>query len=149
MQPRVLRHLMNIWPPFAASGIHVEHIADDWSAAHVALRLRPWNRNYVGTQFGGNLFKMCDPFWMLLAMERLGRDYIVWDKAGTIDFIAPGRETVYATFKFDDAMRGEAIAATEGGDKFLHWYANDIATADGTVIARVTKQLYIRRKRRA
>nr|WP_232226070.1 DUF4442 domain-containing protein [Salinisphaera hydrothermalis] len=98
--------------------------------------------------FGGNLFKMCDPFWMLLAMERLGHDYIVWDKAGEIEFVAPGRETVHAEFVFDDALRAEAVAATEGGDKFLRWYENDITTADGTVIARVRKQLYIRRKRR-
>lgn len=148
MQARLLKHFMNVWPPFAASGIHVAHLADDWSAARVTLRLRPWNRNYVGTQFGGNLFKMCDPFWMLLAMERLGRDYIVWDKAGEIDFVAPGRETVHAEFLFDDALRTEAVAATEDGDKFLRWYENDITTADGTVIARVRKQLYIRRKRR-
>ncbi|MES1955932.1 DUF4442 domain-containing protein [Salinisphaera hydrothermalis] len=148
MQPRLLKHFMNVWPPFAASGIHVAHLADDWSVARVTLRLRRWNRNYVGTHFGGNLFKMCDPFWMLLAMERLGHDYIVWDKAGEIEFVAPGRETVHAEFVFGDALRAEAVAATDGGDKFLRWYENDITTADGTVIARVRKQLYIRRKRR-
>ncbi|KEZ76863.1 DUF4442 domain-containing protein [Salinisphaera hydrothermalis] len=49
MQPRLLKHFMNVWPPFAASGIHVAHLADDWSVARVTLRLRRWNRNYVGT----------------------------------------------------------------------------------------------------
>ena len=61
-----LRLLMNLWPPFLCTGIHVERIARDWRSARVALRMRPWNRNYVGTHFGGSLFAMTDPFWMLL-----------------------------------------------------------------------------------
>lgn len=146
MKPSVLRHLMNMWPPFAASGIHVADIAADWHSARVELRLRPWNRNYMGTQFGGHLFKMCDPFWAILALERMGRNYIVWDAAGAIDFLAPGRETVYARFNFDDELRDELIAATADGNKHLRWLENDITTADGTVVARMKKQLYIRRK---
>lgn len=146
MKPATLRHLMNIWPPFAASGIHVADIAGDWSSAKVELRLRPWNRNYMGTQFGGNLFKMCDPFWAILALERMGREYIVWDAAGAIDFLAPGRETVYAHFAFDNTLRDELAAATSDRKKHLRWLENDITTADGRVVARMQKQLYIRRK---
>ncbi|MES1926665.1 DUF4442 domain-containing protein [Salinisphaera sp. T31B1] len=146
MKPLVLRHMMNAWPPFAASGIRVETIASDWSYARVALKFRPWNRNYMGTQFGGNLFKMCDPFWAILAIERMGRGFIVWDAAGAIEFVAPGRETVYAEFRMDDTTRDELIEAAAGGRKHLRWFENDIATADGTVVARAKKQLYIRRK---
>jgi len=146
MHPRALRHLMNIWPPFASSGIQVEKIASDWSYARVALKMRPWNRNYMGTQFGGNLFKMCDPFWAIMAIQRMGRGYLVWDAAGAIDFVAPGRETVYAEFRFDDALRDELVEGAATGKKQLRWFENDIVTADGTVIARARKQLYIRRK---
>jgi len=146
MKPRALRHLMNVWPPFAASGIHVESISADWSYARVALKLRPWNRNYMGTQFGGHLFKMCDPFWAIMAIQRMGRGYIVWDAAGAIDFVAPGRETVYTEFHFDNALRDELIEGAATGKKQLRWFDNDIVTADGTVIARARKQLYIRRK---
>tara|TARA_B100001939_G_C16799546_1_gene554996 strand:+ start:247 stop:684 length:438 start_codon:yes stop_codon:yes gene_type:complete len=135
------------WPPFLASGIRVRHIADDWSSASVALKLRSWNKNYFGTQFGGNLFKMCDPFWALLMTESIGRGHIVWDAAGEIDFVAPGRETVYAHFKLSAATLAEVREAAAGGDKVLRWFENDITTADGTVVARVRKQLYIREKR--
>jgi len=146
MHPRALRHLMNIWPPFASSGIQVEKIASDWSYARVALKMRPWNRNYMGTQFGGNLFKMCDPFWAIMAIQRMGPGYLVWDAAGAIDFVAPGRETVYAEFRFDNALRDELVEGASTGKKQLRWFENDIATSDGTVIARARKQLYIRRK---
>ena len=82
---------MNIWPPFLFSGILVEEIGDDWRYARVRLKLRWYNRNYVKTQFGGALFAMVDPFWMILTLEALRHDYIVWDKAGEIEFVAPGR----------------------------------------------------------
>ncbi|MBU6246739.1 MAG: DUF4442 domain-containing protein [Xanthomonadaceae bacterium] len=146
MRPNIFRHLINLWPPFLFNSIRVRSIAPDWSEARVALRLRPWNRNYVGTQFGGNLFAMTDPFWMMLAMHRLGREYIVWDKAGAIDFIAPGREDVHAVFSMPDhavaAMRAEAA----GGGKVLRWFEADITTAGGELVARVRKQLYVRLK---
>ncbi|GAB3684747.1 DUF4442 domain-containing protein [Salinisphaera aquimarina] len=146
MKAALLRRMMNVWPPFAASGIHVEEIASDWSYARVALKFRPWNRNYMGTQFGGNLFKMGDPFWAILAIRRMGDGYLVWDAAAEIQFVAPGRETVYTEFRFDDDIRDELIESAATGRKTLRWFENDIVTADGTVIARTRKQLYVRRK---
>ncbi|MGN6313763.1 MAG: DUF4442 domain-containing protein [Rhodanobacteraceae bacterium] len=149
MRAGTLRRLMNLWPPFLCNGIRVLHIADDWSEASVTLRLRPWNRNYVGSQFGGNLFAMTDPFWMLLALHRLGRDYYVWDKAAEIEFIAPARENVYANFHLDEgaiaALRNEAAS----GGKVLRWFDTDIRTSGGQLVARVRKQLYVRLKPRA
>ena len=94
MTPRLLRFGMNLWPPYLFSGIRVTDIGDDWRSARVELRRHLWNRNYVGTQFGGSLFAMTDPFWMLLALHALPRDYIVWDKAAEIEFVKPGRSTV-------------------------------------------------------
>lgn len=135
---------MNLWPPFLANGIHLIGIADDWSSAEVVLKLHRWNRNYVGTQFGGNLFAMTDPFWMLLAMHRLGDAYYVWDKAAEIRFDLPAREHVYANFRLDDAVLAELRDAAAGGDKVLRWFETDIATRSGTVVARVRKQLYVR-----
>ena len=146
MRASTFRRLVNLWPPFLCNSIRVLELSEDWSRARVALRLRPWNRNYVRSQFGGNLFAMTDPFWMLLAMHRLGRDYYVWDKAATIDFIAPGREDVYASFHLTDAMAEELRAAAADGEKVLRWFETEILTASGEVIARVRKQLYVRLK---
>jgi acyl-coenzyme A thioesterase PaaI-like protein len=146
MRASTFRHLLNLWPPFLCNSIRLRELSDDWSTARVVLRLRPWNRNYVGCQFGGNLFAMVDPFWMLLALHRLGDDYYVWDRAGAIDFVAPGREDVHATFHLTDAMVEDLRVAAAGGDKVLRWFETDITTASGEVIARVRKQLYVRLK---
>ncbi|WP_076585279.1 DUF4442 domain-containing protein [Solilutibacter tolerans] len=147
MTPRLLRFGMNLWPPFLFTGIHVTDIGADWRSARVELRLRPWNRNYVGTQFGGSLFAMTDPYWMLLMLHALPRDYIVWDKAGEIEFVKPGRSTVHAEFHLSDAVIKEVIAAAANGDKVLRWFDTDVIDAEGEVVAKVRKQLYIRRKR--
>jgi acyl-coenzyme A thioesterase PaaI-like protein len=147
MRPALFRQLVNLWPPFFFNSIAVTEMASDWSLVKVRLRRRLWNRNYIGTHFGGNLFAMADPFWMLMVMHRLGPDYVVLDKAGSIEFIAPGRGDVYATFQIDaqtiDSLRSEAA----GGEKVLRWFEADVVNKQGELIAKVSKQIYIRRKR--
>lgn len=148
MKANVFRHALNLWPPFFFSGVHITSVASDFRHARVELRARPWNRNYFGTHFGGSLFAMTDPFWMLLAMKSLGNDFIVWDKAGSIEFLKPGRGTVHACFVLDDAILDELRTATGEGAKALRWFETDVIDATGDVVARVRKQLYVRRKPR-
>ncbi|HUD41649.1 MAG TPA: DUF4442 domain-containing protein [Dokdonella sp.] len=147
MKPSRLRHIMNLWPPFLFSGIRVLELGADWRSARVALRRRWYNGNYVGVHFGGSLFAMTDPFWMLLLMHCLGRDYTVWDKAAEIEFVAPGRETVYAEFRIDEILLDAIRAQTGSGDKYLHWLPVEVRTANGELVARVRKQVYVKRKR--
>jgi acyl-coenzyme A thioesterase PaaI-like protein len=149
MKASTFRRLLNLWPPFLFNAIRLQSLSDDYSEARVVLRLRPWNRNYVRSQFGGNLFAMVDPFWMLLAMHQLGGEYYVWDKAGAIDFIAPGREDVYAHFKLEPSVVEELRVAAADGQKVLRWFETEVTTASGEVIARVRKQIYVRLKPRA
>lgn len=149
MRASTFRRLMNLWPPFFFNSIRVLAVSDDYTEARVVLRLRPWNRNYVRTQFGGNLFAMTDPFWMLLVLQHLGQDHYVWDKAGAIDFVAPGREDAYAHFKLESGVIDELRAAAAGGEKVLRWFEAEVKTAAGEIIAIVRKQIYVRLKPRA
>lgn len=144
---RTMRRVLNLWPPFLFTGIHVAHIGDDFRSARVELRMRPWNRNYVGTHFGGSLFAMTDPFWMLLVMHAIGDGYIVWDKAASIEFEKPGRGPVAAEFLLEDAVLDELRAAAADGGKVLRWFETPVLDASGDVVATVRKQLYLRRKR--
>lgn len=149
LTPRSLRRVLNLWPPFLFAGVRVRDIAADWHSAEIELRMHWWNRNYVGSHFGGTLFSMTDPFWMLLALHALGRDYIVWDKAGAIEFVRPGRGTLRTRIIVDDAALDEIRAATASGAKYLRWFETEIVDGEGAVVARVRKQLYVRRKQRA
>lgn len=146
---RMLRWLLNFYPPYIGAGIRIQHISPDMRSVKVRMKLTRWNRNYVGTQFGGSLYSMVDPFYMLLLIEQLGREYIVWDKAASIDFIAPGKSTVYAEFHVDDALLDEIRQQTAGGKKYLPRVQVDIRDEVGELVARVDKTLYVRLKPQA
>ncbi|HXZ47377.1 MAG TPA: DUF4442 domain-containing protein [Usitatibacter sp.] len=142
-----MRRLFNWWPPFRAAGIRVRHIAPDFRSATVELRMRLTNRNYVGTHFGGSLFAMTDPFFMVLMMKNLGPEYVVWDKQGTVRFLKPARGTVTARFVLPEERIDEAKAATAAGEKFEPTFRVDIVDADGVTVADVEKTLHIRKRR--
>lgn len=146
MKAKNLKRLLNIYPPYLGAGIHVDHISDDFRDVVVSMKLRWYNRNYVGTHFGGSLASMTDPFFMLMLMNILGKDYIVWDQAARIQFVRPGRGRVVASFHLRQEQIGEIIAQTQGGAVFRPEYAVDILDVDGEVVATVIKQEYIRKK---
>jgi acyl-coenzyme A thioesterase PaaI-like protein len=145
--PAGMRRLLNIWPPFRAAGIRVREIAPDFRSATVELRMRLLNRNYVGTHFGGSLFAMTDPFFMVMMMKNLGPDYLVWDKQGTVRFLKPARGTVTARFEIPEERIAEARERTAAGAKYEPVFRVDIVDAQGTIVADVEKTLYIRKKK--
>jgi acyl-coenzyme A thioesterase PaaI-like protein len=145
--PRGMRWLFNLWPPFRGMGVKVREISPDFRHAVVELRMKLLNRNYVGSHFGGSIYAMTDPFYMVMMMNNLGRDYVVWDKMGTVKYLKPGLGTLTAEFIVTQAMVDEAIAKTSEGGKFEPTYAIELKDREGTVVATVEKTLYIRKKK--
>ena len=141
-----MRRVMNTFAPYLGAGIRVTQIADDFSFATVEMRQHWYNTNYVGTHFGGSLYSMVDPMYMLLLMRRLGNDYIVWDKAASIDFLRPGKGCVVAHFELTDERLAEIRRATADGSKFLPEWNIDIVDSTGELVAQVHKTLYVRKK---
>lgn len=148
MKAARLRWLMNFWPPFMAAGIHADEINDDYRRAVVSLRARFYNRNYVGTHFGGSLFAMTDPFLMIMYMHNLGRDFLVWDQSAEIEFVAPGRGTVKAVFELHQHDLDAARRHTINGDKYFARHEIKITDAQNETVAVVRKNIYIRLKNR-
>jgi acyl-coenzyme A thioesterase PaaI-like protein len=141
-----MRHVFNVYPPFVGAGIHVTRIDPDWRYLRVEMPLRFYNRNYVGTHFGGSLYVMTDPFLMIMAIKNLGPDYVVWDKAAEISFVSPGRGRVAAEFRLTDADVQDMRNATADGSKYLPWFPVEVRAVDGTLVARVRKQLFVKKK---
>ena len=142
-----MRRMLSTFAPYLGAGVKVTEIADDFSSATVEMRQHWYNTNYVGTHFGGSLYSMADPHYMLLLMRRLGKGYIVWDKSASIDFIRPGKGTVRAHFELTDERVEEIKRLTANGDKHLPEWDIDILDEDGELVARVHKVLYVRKKR--
>ena len=141
-----LRNFLSYWPPFLGAGVRVVEMGSDFRRIVVELKLNFLNRNYVGTQFGGSLYSMVDPFYMLMVMENLGPDYIVWDKAATIRFLKPGKSAVRATFVLTDAKLAEIRAALDQSPKCEPEFLVEVVDREGVVVASINKTLYVRRK---
>src|ERR1700722_62280 len=141
-----LRRWINLWPPFLGAGIRVKHIAPDMMSVDVEMKLRWWNANYVGTHFGGSLFAMTDPFYMLMLMANLGRDYIVWDKAASIRYRKPGKGSVRAEFRLTNAQLDEIREKLKTQPKYEPIFSVEVKDEQGTVIAEVEKLLHVRKK---
>ncbi len=146
LKRRLFLCAINLWPPFLGAGIRVKNIQPDWRAIDVEMKLRFWNANYVRTHFGGSLFAMTDPFYMLMLLENLGREYIVWDKAATIRFRKPGTGKVSAEFRLAESQIVEIREMLKTQEKFEPTFLVKVKDKNGVVVADVEKVLYIKKK---
>jgi acyl-coenzyme A thioesterase PaaI-like protein len=146
--PRRLAMGMSLWIPNLFSGIRVKGFSQDWTRATVELHVNVLTRNYVKTAFGGSMSAMTDPYFFMLVKHQLGRDYIVWDTRGEIEFVRPGRGVLTAHFSVPRAKAEELRERARSGAKVLEWFETEITDRSGEVVARVRREVYVREKRR-
>jgi acyl-coenzyme A thioesterase PaaI-like protein len=145
---RRLLNFMRFYPPFLGAGIRVARLSDDLREIDVEMKLHWWNRNYVRTHYGGSLYSMADPFYMVMLIENLGPGYIVWDKAASIRFRKPGKGTVRAEFRITEEQIESLRAQVDSQGKIETTFNVQVRDESGEVVAEVEKLLHIRRKER-
>ena len=143
---RKLRRRIRLYPPYLGAGVRVTHVAEDFRRIEVEMPLRFYNRNYVGTHFGGSLYSMVDPFYMLMLINILGPHYIVWDKAANIRFKRPGKGVMKATFELTEEKIAEIRAAAETQPKVEPQFQVLVKDEEGNVVAEIDKLLYVKKK---
>lgn len=146
-QPELMRRAMNFYAPLRGAGIRIARIAPGFQEIEVHMPLTRSNKNIMGTHFGGSLYAMADPFFMLMLMQRLGPRYHVWDQEATIRFIAPGTGLVKGLYQITEEALQHIVASAAGGDKVLYTFEVDIVGEQGQKVAEVSKVLYIRLKK--
>jgi len=124
----------------------MRYIAPDWSEIRLDVPLSWRTRNYVGTIFGGSIYASIDPIYMIMLIRRLGPEFVVWDKAATIQFKKPGRETLRARFAVSDEELVAIRAALETKRSVDRTYLVELVDGSGTVCATIEKVIYIRRR---
>lgn len=146
LRTRLQRWGFNLHPTYRSTGAWITYIADDWREVRIRLPLSWRTRNVVGTIFGGAMYAAVDPIYMIMLMRNLGPSFIVWDRAASIRFRAPGRDTLHARFTLDreeletirrDARQAESVNRT---------YTVELVDGDRQVCAVVRKTIYIRRR---
>ncbi len=146
LSPKLLKMVLNLWPPFRCSGIKVIFISQDFRLCKVILKHHWYNRNYVSTHFGGTMFAMTDPFFMLILLRNLGKNYIVWDKAAQITYIKPGKGTISASFSFSETELTDIRNKADLEPKYVFNKTVEIFNAEGEIFASVVKTLFVKRK---
>lgn len=140
---RLKLFLWNLYPPFWGAGIRITGVAADFSWLEARLSLHWWNRNYVGTLFGGSIYSLCDPFHMVLLMHRLGPSYIVRDKGAELKFLKKGLGQVRIRVEIPDSRLSEikSSPAEVQEQRFLTQVKNEA----GETVAEVVKILHVRK----
>ncbi|MGC3818960.1 DUF4442 domain-containing protein [Acinetobacter sp. G11] len=145
--PAISKFLLNRYAPYRGAGIEIDKV--DLANYHTRIKmpLTRKNQNIVGVHFGGSLYSMVDPFYMLILMHHLGSKYIVWDKSASIQFLSPGRGTVYADIRLDSTEIDRIKQLAENHEPVYRNYNLNIFDESGVRIAEVQKIVYIRRKK--
>ena len=140
---RLWRLWYNLHPTIRGTGSWLTFMSGDWHEAQVKLTLNLRTRNYVGTIFGGAMFAATDPLYMVMLIKILGKDYVVWDKAGRIRFLKPGKERLVARFQIParriDEIKAKVAEAGAIDEGFIVTWVDKA----GKPVARVEKTIYI------
>jgi hypothetical protein len=143
---RVFR-AMSFYPPYLGAGVRVLPRDDRLTTFDIELPLTGWNRNYFGTHFGGSLYAMCDPFFVLILVENLGPDYVVWDKSAAIRFRKAGRGTVRARFHVPPERIEEIRRQVDEQGKVEPVFTVEVKDRAGDVVCEVEKRLHVTRRK--
>lgn len=137
---------INMYPPYLGAGVRVRSFRDDFTRFEVELRARWYNRNLFGTHFGGSLYAMSDPFFVFIITMNFGRDYIVWDKSASIEFLQPAKGTILGVFEISKDRLEQIRAEVDELGKNTYHFEADLLDEAGKVVARVKKEVYVRSK---
>ena len=146
VKSRIFRWGFNFFPAYRGTGGRVIYISDDWHEVRIKLPLNWRTRNYVGTIFGGSLYGAVDPIYMLMLMNILGPDYVVWDKAAKIRFRKPGKDKLFASFVLPPGEVDEIKRLAETEKSIDRLYDLELKDKNGVVHAEIEKTIYISRK---
>ncbi len=146
LRTRLHRWYFNFFPAYRGTGARVTYVADDFREIRVKVPLSWRTRNYVGTIYGGSMYGAVDPVYMLMLIKNLGPEYQVWDKAASIRFRRPGRDTLHARCAIDERELADIHEALAREPAIERVYDIDLTDDLGVVHATIRKTLHIRRR---
>jgi acyl-coenzyme A thioesterase PaaI-like protein len=146
MKLQTILKLMRFWPPFFGAGIKIKNFNPELTTIVVQMNMKFWNRNYVGTHFGGSLYSMCDPFYMLMLINTLGKGYTVWDKSASIRYKKPAKDTVFATFNLTPQHIQLIQETLKNNTKMEQEFTIHITDTSNEIVAEVKKILHISKR---
>ena len=142
---RLLIYLYNFWPPFFGAGIKIDYVSPDFRLTRVRLKKRPWTRNLVGIQYGGSIYSMTDPFYMMMLMMNLGDGYRVLDKSTHVSYLKPGKTELHAEFRLTQEQIDDIKKQVDARGKYEWTVKAQVLSTSGEKIAEVEKVIWIKK----
>ncbi|PCH99519.1 MAG: DUF4442 domain-containing protein [Flavobacteriaceae bacterium] len=136
----------NISPMYRHTKAKILYVSEDLQEVNIKIPLAFGNRNFVGSIFGGSLFSATDPIFMIQLMWILGKEYVVWDKAATINYKKPAYENAYCTFKISNQLLTHIKEEVSLKGELNLEFKTNICSKDGIVFCELDKTLYIATK---
>jgi hypothetical protein len=100
----------------------------------------------MGTIYGGSLYGSTDPMYMLMLMQILGKDFVVWDKGCNFRFKRPADRTIFADFRITPEMLSTLRSEVEQNHETTFTWPISYQDKDGAVYAEFDKMLYVAKK---
>ena len=141
--PKLFKLLLSIYPPYLGAGIKITHVSEDWRELHAVMSMHWFNKNALGTHFGGSLYSMVDPHLVLLLIRLLGKDFWVWDKSAEIEFVKASKKKVTAIIKITDEDLKKIKRNTNGGEKYYHGFIIEVKDESNDIAAIIRKTVYV------
>jgi hypothetical protein len=144
---KTLKWAMRIYPPLFFQRIWVQKFHKGFRGADIRISKSLFNKNYNGSIFGGTIYAATDPFYSILLdqlLQRKGFKTRVWLKSASIQYLKPGRSSLYFSIVITDEMLSEAIETLNSKGKFIKAYPMEIKDQQGMVCATVINEVYIR-----
>jgi len=144
---KTLKWGLCFYPPLLFQRIWVRRFHSGFRGVDVKINKSLFNKNYNGSIFGGTIYAATDPFYALLfdqLLQREGFKVRVWLKSASIQYLKPGRSTLYFTIIVTDEMLNDAITALNTTGKFVRVYPMEILNKQGEICATVMNEVYVR-----
>lgn len=143
---QIYKYGFNWSPMYRRSTGKIINVSEDLHDIKIKIPLSWKNRNYVGSIFGGSMLSATDPIYMIQLMKILGKDYVVWDKAATIKYKRPGKETLFCEFTFTRQEIVNIKKDVENKGEIDIIKTPNIVTKDDVIIAELSKTIYVATK---
>lgn len=144
---RTLKWVLCLYPPFLFQRIWVCRFHRGFVGVEVKINKSLFNSNSNGTIFGGTIFSAADPFYALMfeqIFRRKGYKTKVWLKSGRIQFLKPGRSSLYFRILITPEDIEEAESALKTNGKFIKTFSISIMDKDKVIAAITENEVYIR-----
>lgn len=143
---QIFKYGFNLSPMYKRSTGKVIDVSKNLYYVKVKIPINYKNKNYVGAIFGGSMFSATDPIYMIQLMNILDDNYIVWDKAASINYKRPAKENLYGEFVFT-AEEIEGIKKDVLDKKEINLIKElNLVNTKGEVFSEISKTIYISEK---